>query len=257
MFEKLSEKACKAIQYLSTPFAYPSDALRLAFLTFANRPLVRELVQLTPHRRWYQSNGFRTVIDVGAYIGAYALAIRHMLPGARIYAFEPQPENYQKLLQNLPSPQHLRAFCTALGEQRGETSFWQSEFSPSSSVLPMADLHKQTFPQTAGGRQVTLPIAPLDDFLDEMELTPPVLLKLDVQGYEEKVLLGAKRLLPLVDYVLTEVSFRPLYEGQASFDQLNGLLRASGFTYAGNFETLVSPFDGSILQADALFVRQK
>ena len=97
----------------------------------------------------------------------------------------------------------------------------------------------------------------LDDCLGRVQLVPRVLLKLDVQGYEDRVLRGGIRILQRVDYVLTEVSFCPLYDGQASFGEVYDLLLKSGFSYAGNLDQLASPLDGRILQADALFVRNR
>ncbi len=76
-----------------------------------------------------------------------------------------------------------------------------------------------------------------------------------MQGYEAQVLNGAKELLKRVAYVLLEVSFRPLYEGQGAFAEIHAFLQSAGFSYSGNLEQLLSPLDGSVLQADALFVR--
>jgi FkbM family methyltransferase len=256
MFENLAEKVGKAGWYFFTPFEYPASFFRLVGLMFTNRPLVRELVFISEHRKWYVERNFRTVIDIGGYIGAFAFAIRQMLPETQLYTFEPLPDNFQKIQNNLMGDRHLRAFNTALGAKKGEVDFWRSDFSPSSSVLAMGELHRKTFPHTAGSTKVTVPIARLDDFLPEMVLEGPVLLKMDVQGYEETVLRGAQEILKKVDSILTEVSFRPLYEGQATFDRLNAALNEHGFVYAGSFENLLSPVDGSILQSDALFVRQ-
>ena len=95
----------------------------------------------------------------------------------------------------------------------------------------------------------------LDEYADQMELSSKTLLKIDVQGYEDRVLRGARKVLRKVDYVLVEVSVAPLYEGQAQFDPIYSFLLDSGFSYAGNLEQMLSPLDGSILQLDALFAR--
>ena len=256
MFENCAESVSKAGRYLFTPFEYPRSFFRLASLMASNRPLVRELVFLSEHKKWFTSNHFQTVIDVGGYIGAFTFAIREMLPEAQVYTFEPLPDNFAKIKENHGGDPRVKTFNTALGDKRGEVDFWRSDFTPSSSILPMGELHKQTFPHTAGSTKVTVPTARLDDFLTEMTYIGKTLLKIDVQGYEETVLRGAVETLKKVDSVITEVSFMPLYEGQATFDQLNDLLKGYGFVYSGSFETLLSPVDGSILQSDALFVRQ-
>ena len=52
------------------------------------------------------------------------------------------------------------------------------------------------------------------------------------------------------------MSFRPLYEGQALFPEVFSFLSAQGFTFAGLLDQLPSPIDDTLLQADAIFVRQ-
>jgi len=251
---KLSDWVCKAVRYMLFPYQYPGKTFSLIGKTFKDRMLVRELVAMSDHRDWYLSNDFKTVIDIGAFIGAFAYGINTILPDAQIYSFEPLLENYQKLVNNLAPARHFQAFHTALGDQKGEMNFWKSDFMASSSALPMAELHKNTFPQSAHATVMTVPVARLDDYLPSMELEPPVLLKVDVQGYEDKVLLGGSETLQKVNFVLSEVSYKPLYEGQVLFDQIYARLGEQGFDYAGNFDSLISPVDGTILQSDALFV---
>lgn len=253
----LPDVLSRGLQYFSLPFLFPQHALRLSWLTLSNRRLVGELARLWPQRKWFEATDAKTVIDVGSYIGAFAYAINVLIPEAQIYCFEPLPENYEQLRHNLSHVQRLRAFRAALGNQQGEVDFWRSDFSASSSVLPMGELHKRAFPHTAESTRISVPMARLDDYLPEMNLVHPVLLKLDVQGYEAQTLDGGEELLEQVDYLLTEVSYQPLYEGQVLFDQMYSWLKEKGFEYGGNFETLISPLDGTILQADALFVRRR
>jgi len=204
---------------------------------------------------WIRKSGVRTVIDVGAHCGEFSTAIRAVLPTVQIYAFEPLSDSYKKLRTKIHEEAGSRAFQVALGEERGEIMFWRSRFSKSSSVLPMADLHKLEFPWSSELIPVSTRIATLDDFLPHIELGRKVLLNLDVQGYEDRVIRGGTTLLRKVDYVLAEVSFRPLYEGQASFDDVYELLKGLGFSYLGNVDQLLSSTDRSVLQADALFGR--
>ena len=204
---------------------------------------------------WIKQAGVRTVIDIGAHNGEFSTAIRAVLPGIQVYAFEPLPDSYEKLRTKLEGDARCRAFPVALGEQRGQVKFWRSRFSKSSSVLPMAEVHKLEFPWSSETVPIYAQMAALDDFLQDINLEHKILLNLDVQGYEDRVIRGGIAILRSVDYILTEVSFRPLYEGQTSFDDLYELLKPLGFSYAGNIDQLLSPTDRSVLQVDALFVR--
>lgn len=255
MVEKLLDVIDKAAGYLLTPFAYPGRFLPLLGLTFSQRSLVRELVHLTPHRKWYRTQKFATILDVGAYIGAYAFAMRHILPDAQVYSFEPLPASFATLQKNMQKFQPWQGFNTAVGESKGSLEFWQNDFSASSSALPMEDLHRETFPQTEVSRKVNVAVARLDDLAPELKLISPVLLKIDVQGFELSVLRGAEEMLKQVDCVVCEVSYQPLYKGQASFSEVYQFMLQHGFTYQGSLENLVSPLDGSIMQSDAVFMR--
>jgi FkbM family methyltransferase len=257
MPRSLSDALTKGIEYLSLPLQYPSHFGSLAGKIFTDRTLVHELPRLTPHRDWLRSARIRTVIDVGGFIGSFAYAARTILPEAQIYSFEPLEDNYFCLVKNLSPLGHFQAFRTALGDRSGTIEFNRSDFAASSSILEMGELHRKAFPQTAHQVKVTVPLARLDDYLDRMELKERTLLKVDVQGYEMFVLNGAARLLPHVDYLLTEVSYQPLYDGQPLFGDIYTFLSTQAFQFAGNFDSMFSPLDGSILQSDALFIRKE
>ena len=88
-------------------------------------------------------------------------------------------------------------------------------------------------------------------------MKPNVLVKIDVQGYEDRVLLGGERVIRAASHVLVETLFESLYEVQASFDVTYGIMKKYGFQYAGNVSEIRSPMDGRSLAADVLFVRNK
>ena len=209
------------------------------------------------NKPWLKRAEIKTVIDVGAHTGEFSSAVRAVLPNARIYAFEPQADCCRKLIRRFGEDALYQAFPVALGDERGPVDFWRSSFSKSSSVLPMSVLHQEAFPWTADNHSTKVRLQTLDDYADEMELSEKTLLKIDVQGYEDRVLRGATRTLERVHYVIVEVSVGPLYDGQAQFHTIYEFLVQSGFSYMGNMEQLSSPMDGSILQVDSLFGRTK
>lgn len=257
MSRSFSGLMIKGIEYFALPFQYPRRFLPLLGKVISNRSLVHELPRLTPQRIWFQKMGIQTVIDVGSFTGSFAYAIRHILPQVQIYSFEPLQDNYLQLVKNLSPLGHFQAFNTALGEQEGELQFNRSDFSPSSSALEMGELHRQAFPHSAHSTRISVPVARLDDFLEKMILTPPVFLKIDVQGFEDSVLRGAGQVLKQVDTLEIEVSYQPLYSGQVLFRDIYQMLLEAGFHFAGNLDSMLSPLDGSIMQSDAIFIKDK
>lgn len=206
--------------------------------------------------KWIRVAGIETILDIGANAGQFATAIHAVLPEAKIYSFEPLPVCYQKLKHRFAGVPGFEAFEVALGDESSRITFHQNEFTKSSSPLVMAGTHEEAFPWTARTSEIEVDVRTLDSFLPQLDLKEKVLVKIDVQGFEDRVLRGGEQVVRTADYVFVETSFEPLYEGQASFETVYELMTRYGFRYAGNMDQLTSPTDDRILQADALFVRQ-
>lgn len=224
------------------------------FRDIMRRGMPREFCE-TLGRRWLQEMNFQTVLDVGANVGQFATAARAILPDAAIYSFEPLPDCFSELERRMSGAGKFRAFNVGLGAVRGEMQFNRSSFAPSSSFRTMAALHKQTYPWTAGAEAVTVTVETLDEMAAKLELVEPILLKIDVQGYEDQVLAGGRTACSRVAAAIVEVSFEPLYEGQPLFDDIYRTLNGMGLVYKGNLDVAADRKTGRNLYADAIFLR--
>ena len=242
----------KGWRYLTTALQQPTQLFHLPMLV-AKRVHFGEFLNL--NKGWLKQSGIKTVVDIGAHSGEFSSAVRAVLPDAKIFAFEPLPECHGQLVKRFGKNGAVHVFQTAIGDSTGEVEFWRSDFSKASSLLPMSALHQRAFPWSARNSLIKVKLAKLDDYQGEIQLAPNTLLKIDVQGFEDRVLLGAQKILSQIDYVLVEVSLAPLYDGQADFHIIYDLMMRSGFHYKGNLDQLASPLDGAILQVDALFAR--
>jgi hypothetical protein len=121
----------------------------------------------------------------------------------------------------------------------------------------MSDAHINEFPYTRNASLINVAINRLDTLINASNLNKPILVKVDVQGFEKQVIAGGKELLSHVDYIIIEVSFVELYDNQPLFDEINLQMNHLGFLYNGNIEQLISKKTGSVLQADALYVKRK
>jgi len=204
-----------------------------------------------------QGIGPKTVIDVGANVGQFAVACAKIFPGSTIYSFEPTPKCVEKFKKHISRLEGIHIFQTALGEQRGEAMLHVNSFSQSSSILSLAEAHRRAFPQARETHTIRVPVSTLDAELDSVSMDSPVLLKLDVQGYELRVLQGSGNTLEKVDYVLIEASFRPMFEGEVTFVEVVRRMEQSGFEFMRPVAWLTAPATGEVLQADALFVRRQ
>lgn len=205
---------------------------------------------------WILKYEFETIIDIGANKGQFAARFRVLFPEAWIYSFEPIPEVYDQLCKRFKSDSKFKAFNLGLGEQSGSIDFFQNEFTDSSSALPMKRLHKENFPRTSNEKQIQIKIDRLDEVMKTIMMSYPILIKIDVQGFEEMVILGGKEALKKASIVIVEVSFYELYENQVYFKTIYDHMLSLDFSYRGNYEQLISPLDGCVLQADAIFVKE-
>lgn len=256
MFSRLSDLISKGWSYSLTACRHPGSLPGVAFGVLGGAHL-GSLLAVLAQKKWLEKAGIATILDVGAHQGEFASAVLRVLPKVRVYSFEPLLDCHEKLARRFAGNDRLTSFNLALSDAPGKATFHRSSFTKSSSLLPMAALHREAFPWTAGSTSIEVPLDTLDRVTEKIALTAPVLLKIDVQGAELKVLGGAKETLKKIAHVLVEASFASLYEGQPPFDQLYRFLYDEGYRMSGVWDTLLSPVDGSVLQSDLLFSRAK
>jgi FkbM family methyltransferase len=198
----------------------------------------------------------RTVIDVGANVGQFAVATTKIFPQAQVHSVEPYLDCFERLRDNVKDLANVKVYPIALGEEEGEVQLHLNSHSHSNSILGLAEGHRAAFPGAVEIGTVTVKLTTLDNVFGSMELSPPVLLKLDVQGYEAMVLGGGTETLKRVDHVILEASFKPMYAGEALFIELVRRMENHGFRFSRPAGSLADPATGEILQMDALFERQ-
>ncbi len=204
---------------------------------------------------WLVKHNITTVLDVGANTGQFAKMVHKTLPHATIFSFEPIEECYQKLIKNMADVPRFHAFNFGLGDSDDEMEMHVNDFTPSSSLLPMADLHIRAYPYTAKTHGEKVRIRQLDIVAQELLLDGNVLVKIDVQGYEDKVIRGGQSVISQAKVLIVETTFQRLYDGQPLWKDIFDLLSNMGFSYMGNFHQMKSPLDGSVLQADSIFIK--
>lgn len=190
---------------------------------------------------------FSTVVDGGANTGQFARACAEVWPEAHIYSYEPLPLVSRALRQNLHDlADRVQIEEVALGAKEEVVIFHKTSYSLQSSVLTPVGIDYE---------EIQVRQARLDDLLRDARLVSPVLLKLDLQGYELEALKGSTDLLHHVNAVLLEVGFEASYEGEPSFDVLCRFLEEHGFAFSRPFDVLWQ--HDQIVQMDALFTRKR
>ncbi len=194
-----------------------------------------------------------TVLDVGANVGQFGVDLRRNGYQGKIFSFEPVHSNFNVLLSTSRNDDNWEVFHKALGERNEILKINVSgNDGLSSSILPMGKTHQEVFPQSRYEYSEEVTIETLLEQFSTLGIDPKTtLLKMDVQGFERKVLLGGIEIIPEIPLCYFEASLSPLYEGEASFLELLKLLDSLGHHVADLFRGALDQ-RGQLLQVDVL-----
>ncbi|MFN0264995.1 FkbM family methyltransferase [Tepidamorphus sp. 3E244] len=190
-------------------------------------PEAEELALVAPH---LPAGG--TFIDIGANIGIYAiLASRALGPRGRVLAFEPNARTGQKLAFNLAANacDNVTVHDCALGAEETTAQF----FADGGKNAGRSSMLKEAVGDPETG--VCVRVRPLSAVLAEEAIAAADLVKIDVEGYEDRVLVPyLAQVLPadLPRAILLEDAHRDLWA-----EDLTARLEAAGFRKDGATQT--------------------
>lgn len=170
------------------------------------------------------------LVDVGANVGMYTIwaAVARQ---ARVFAFEPEAQNYALLNRNIVLNglgERVTAYCVALSDSAGFSELHLSNLEVGGSCHSLGErVNFKLEPMTPAYSQGCV-AARLDDLVAAGVVAVPDHIKIDVDGFEGKVVQGAARTLrePKVKSLLIEIS-PALAEHRAVIAGLKDL----GFSY--------------------------
>jgi FkbM family methyltransferase len=144
-----------------------------------------------------------TVFDAGANIGVFT--VLQGKRGADVYAFEPNPDSYRRLQQNVSANclgDRVHLLPSALGDAHGTGTIRVVDGGTTGGIVSTND--------EAGDQGAPVTITTLDQVVTAASVKRIDLLKIDVEGSEVLVLRGAQRSLGIVERVIIEYHSRDL-----------------------------------------------
>jgi len=185
----------------------------------------------------YLQNG-DTFVDVGANIGLVTLTAAVKVGSSGIvYSIEPHPTIFLNLKANiqLNDLNNVHTFNTALGNKKGEVNFSDSRSDSLNAILE-------------NNNGITVPICKLDDLpINESSIA---LMKIDVEGYEQFVLLGALKKLKITKCVYFETLEKLYKKYNYTHEDVFNILLNEGFNLYRLHKRKISPLKDKLAEND-------
>lgn len=157
------------------------------------------------------------IVEIGAYEGKGTLNLAQTYPYGRIYAFEPNPNAYNVLLENTQSFKNVSVLNMAVNTFNGYAALWGNDRK--ASLLP---LQKKT-------TYIDVPCVSLDHWCEENLIQHIDFLRLDAGGLEWQILQSSPIILDTVLVIVTKTHMYPSRQSILSFTLLRRLLENEGF----------------------------
>jgi len=204
------------------------------------------------------------VLDVGAFIGDYAMELREAGYEGRIVSFEPVPASYERLYARMHHDSLWSGESFGLSDDNREAvinTYGRGHFN---SLLTLRKDAEQSYCLDPSLRsQTSIQLKRLDAVLPQLIegiRSPRVFLKLDTQGHDVCVVSGAIRVLDKIVGMQSELPAVPIYDGMVSMSSALEYYARTGFVPIGfypvntfreiqitpEFDVLFNRFEGSL-----------
>ena len=197
---------------------------------------------------------FETILDIGSNKGQFILLVENLFKNKIIFSFEPIKEILEKQKEFFKYKNNIFFFNIALGEKSKKKIFYITNRKDSSSFLKFNKNNVKNSDYNINQERV-VEIKALDEVIQFAKLVPPILLKIDVQGYELDVLKGCSNLLKKTTYIIVEVSENEIYQDQPVANEIIEYLNKQNYIIIKeNLPTNISK--SNLFQKDILFKNQ-
>lgn len=186
----------------------------------------------------------RTIVDVGAFQGAWSSMAKQIWPKSDIIMIEPNVTN-QVALSCAARKLKARLICELLGSEDGVPVQFYVMGSGSSIMSERSGVQRTV---------ETRRLRTLDSLFSDF--SGPGLLKIDAQGYELHILKGAQRILPAFEAVLLEIAVIEINENAPLLDEVVAFMKVYGFVAYDILEIHRRPLDGALNQVDIIFIKE-
>ncbi|MCX6787583.1 MAG: FkbM family methyltransferase [Candidatus Kaiserbacteria bacterium] len=118
------------------------------------------------------------IFDLGANLGFVAISFALRYPQARIYCFEPDPENFAECVANTAAFPNIVCFPYAVGARKETRYFYKS---------PVFHMRNSLISRSANDERIEVKVIPLEEAMTLAAVSQVDLMKFDVEGAETEI----------------------------------------------------------------------
>lgn len=197
------------------------------------------------------------IIDVGANEGQYGESIRKLGYKENILSFEPLKKAYETLLEKTNKDNKWKCLNFGLGEKDETKNINVAGNSVSSSILEIREKHIHANENSKYVSSELINLKRLDKvFSFQKENYKNVFLKIDTQGYEEKVINGCSGILNNFIGIQIELTVEKMYDNQMLYIDMIKKLNSYNFHLWDFKRGFHNPKTGQIYQFDGIFFKK-
>jgi len=197
--------------------------------------------------KWIEKFRPETVFwDIGANVGIYSI-YAGLNPNLNIFAFEPASNNFNLINQNIKinkMDENISALSVAFSDQTQFGTFYMSDLETGSAHHSFGEPVNQFGGKLNYQFKQSMISYSIDDFLSTFDIPFPNYIKIDVDGIEHKIILGAQK--SLSDNRLFSILIE-LDNGRIDYSQTITIIENAGFSMISKHQICLDPGKGSEL----------
>ena len=181
----------------------------------------------------------QTLIDVGAHHGESIRFFKKNFSIDKIYAFEPNIDNFKILKEKVKDVKNVKFFNTAVGNKKGLINFTNHYDSESSTVVKInqksnyfkkKNFYLNFFNEKKNRiKNTQVKIDSLENLINIDEFNFIDLIKIDTEGYDFNVIKGLGNLISKVRFIYFEHHFHDMLIKDYKFNDVDTFLKSKNF----------------------------
>ncbi len=208
------------------------------------------------------------IFDVGANKGQSIQRFKKIFPECIIHSFEPIKKEFTLLKEKYQHDKKVNINNEALGDKIEKKQFNVTALTGNSSFHKL-NLNTNWIKKRSNQyntsvdkyikETVEVDVNTIDHYCKKNEIEKIDILKIDTQGYEDKILEGSLHLLQnnQVDFVELEIMFDDVYEKYLSFSDIEKYLLPNDFRFSAITTANQNLFEGLVFFADVMYINNK